>query len=1165
MSRPPWTLALNALAVVVVGLDVLMSSVTPAQSSDPLGKADLVFNSGNFERAYDLYGDVRQRAKSMGDNALAAEALNSMAATQLMLGQPLMLLRLRRAADQEKRQLYSQRLLAPSETPSAGIEGNLIVDGSFEDGLVPPWGGGHYEREKGEFRFGIWWNSANAQAFMKIDSDVRFSGKRSLRLTNLSPAKPHVFSTTSQRITGLHPNTIYRITMRIKAEQIRSSAISLAIDAGWEKRLPSFPAGTYDWRLYSAVINIGHNDYIDLRFIHQDTGTVWIDDVVVTPAKVPDENLMVIAEALFDRAQYKEALALYRRIERESPSLQSRARVARGRILTVVGRYDEALKLLRPMVNDASPPLIRLAIADLFKALGQHALALDHYSRAAKSLTGNQGGLARVRQRMGEVYLAAAAIALDLDERQRMRDSASLVLSQALRVMRHIGEKNGEAQTLRSIARLLRDSGKLDEARRTVINARPIAESVGNNVLASDLLLDEVEFDLEIGVTTKRRQTLETVLERKRQIGDQLGIIRALEITARMHLMSGDIDNAFAKFEAAAQKLDIAFSGLTSASAEMRQTFIEQFRLVLRGHIEAGLALYRRRPQLAGKIVDSTFRMAQWAQFNAASTAIARMAARASAGTDTLSRLARRRQDLETRLEALRKALRSSLSRPTGQRNPVAEANLKTQITSLESSLRAIDDEIQAKFPQYAGLANPRPLPIEKVREQLDQHEALLLLFETEDKAFAWLVKKSATRWRKLELAPTEIREAVQTLRCGLDATSWTGLRALRCLELLDNGIERMPSEGELLPFDARRAHDLYKTIFGAGDYLTDIKHLLVVPSGSLTALPFQVLVSKSPAVAVSSRPADLSRIEWLGQSHALSVLPSVASLSALRAEEMTSRAARAFIGFGNPLLTGEDGKDRRAWSKQRCPTLVSQQRPYRMKLAKLGQTISSFFRGGLANVEEIRRQTPLPETADELCSVARSRGLANPDKAVFLGARATETQVKKLSADGTLARYKVVHFATHGLIAGETASFVASNAEPSLLLTPSDEASQLDDGLLTASEVTTLKLDAEWVILSACNTASGDTVGGDAFSGLARAFFYAGARALLVSHWYVDSQATVALITSAFEQIGTSSKMYRSEALRRAMVQLIASGGANSHPEKWSPFVVVGEGGALQ
>lgn len=548
MSRPPWTLALNALAVVVVGLDVLMSSVTPAQSSDPLGKADLVFNSGNFERAYDLYGDVRQRAKSMGDNALAAEALNSMAATQLMLGQPLMLLRLRRAADQEKRQLYSQRLLAPSETPSAGSEGNLIVDGSFEDGLVPPWGGGHYEREKGGFRFGIWWNSANAQAFMKIDSDVRFSGKRSLRLTNLSPAKPHVFSTTSQRITGLHPNTIYRITMRIKAEQIRSSAISLAIDAGWEKRLPSFPAGTYDWRLYSAVINIGHNDYIDLRFIHQDTGTVWIDDVVVTPAKVPDENLMVIAEALFDRAQYKEALALYRRIERESPSLQSRARVARGRILTVVGRYDEALKLLRPMVNDASPPLIRLAIADLFKALGQHALALDHYSRAAKSLTGNQGGLARVRQRMGEVYLAAAAIALDLDERQRMRDSASLVLSQALRVMRHIGEKNGEAQTLRSIARLLRDSGKLDEARRTVINARPIAESVGNNVLASDLLLDEVEFDLEIGETTKRRQTLETVLERKRQIGDQLGIIRALEITARMHLMSGDIDPGFPKW-----------------------------------------------------------------------------------------------------------------------------------------------------------------------------------------------------------------------------------------------------------------------------------------------------------------------------------------------------------------------------------------------------------------------------------------------------------------------------------------------------------------------------------------------------------------------------------------------------------------------------------------
>ncbi len=139
----------------------------------------------------------------------------------------------------------------------------------------------------------------------------------------------------------------------------------------------------------------------------------------------------------------------------------------------------------------------------------------------------------------------------------------------------------------------------------------------------------------------------------------------------------------------------------------------------------------------------------------------------------------------------------------------------------------------------------------------------------------------------------------------------------------------------------------------------------------------------------------------------------------------------------------------------------------------------------------------------------------------MHLGAKATERHVKSLSSDGRLDRARVVHFATHGLIAGETNSLAKSRAEPALLLTPPARASEVDDGLLTASEVATLKLNADWVILSACNTAAGDTVGGDAFSGLARAFFYAGARALLVSHWYVNSDATVALITKTFKALG--------------------------------------------
>ncbi len=130
---------------------------------------------------------------------------------------------------------------------------------------------------------------------------------------------------------------------------------------------------------------------------------------------------------------------------------------------------------------------------------------------------------------------------------------------------------------------------------------------------------------------------------------------------------------------------------------------------------------------------------------------------------------------------------------------------------------------------------------------------------------------------------------------------------------------------------------------------------------------------------------------------------------------------------------------------------------------------------------------------------------------------------------------------------------------EPALVLTPPPVATEADDGLLTASEIGTLKLDADWVVLSACNTAAGDKVGADALSGLARAFFFAGARALLVSHWSVYSQAAVQLTTRTFANLAVNPRLGRAEAFRRAMLSVIDEG---MPPSYWAPFVVVGEGG---
>jgi CHAT domain-containing protein len=152
-----------------------------------------------------------------------------------------------------------------------------------------------------------------------------------------------------------------------------------------------------------------------------------------------------------------------------------------------------------------------------------------------------------------------------------------------------------------------------------------------------------------------------------------------------------------------------------------------------------------------------------------------------------------------------------------------------------------------------------------------------------------------------------------------------------------------------------------------------------------------------------------------------------------------------------------------------------------------------------------------------------------------------------------------VIHFATHAALAGE----VSSNSEPGLLLTPPTSASESDDGYLSASEIAALNLDADWVILSACNTAAGGVEGVEALSDLARAFFYAGSRTLLVSHWAVNPEATVKLITQTLSTMAGDKPVGRSEALRRSMLAVLENGEPQqAHPAIWAPFVVVGEGG---
>ncbi len=572
-------------------------------------------------------------------------------------------------------------------------------------------------------------------------------------------------------------------------------------------------------------------------------------------------------------------------------------------------------------------------------------------------------------------------------------------------------------------------------------------------------------------------------------------------------------------------------------------------------------AVYRLVPE--GREPDAassreTFETAQWVQSSEAAASLTQMAARGAKGDPKLAALVRERQDLVTewqRRDALRNA---ALGQESAKRNPEAEAENNARLVAIDARVKEIDKELAAKFPDYAALSSPAPLAAEEVQAQLGAGEALVLFLDTEEgmgtpeETFIWVVTKTDIRWLRSALGTKALTREVQALRCGLDAEAWADRS---CEELTGQSYTHADREaGKPLPFDHAGAFRLYLALFGQAEDLIKGKQLLIVPSGALTQLPFQVLVTAAPA------SGDQRSAAWLVRDHALTVLPAVSSLKALRRVLRPSAATKSMIGFGNPLLDGPDSryansaklaKDYKTCAVPALQMVASAYAPH-------GGLVQFGTRGGFADAALLRSQVPLPETANELCAVARDLH-ADPGE-IYLGARATESQVKRLSETGQLTQYRIVHFATHGALAGQ----VSRNSEPGLLLTPPAEASEEDDGYLSASEVAGLKLDADWVILSACNTAAGGAQGAEALSGLARAFIYAQARALLVSHWEVNSDATVKLITGAMSRLAANKSMGRAEAMRQSMLALIDKGEPReAHPAFWAPFVVVGEGGA--
>ncbi|MBL6929011.1 MAG: CHAT domain-containing protein [Rhodospirillales bacterium] len=585
-------------------------------------------------------------------------------------------------------------------------------------------------------------------------------------------------------------------------------------------------------------------------------------------------------------------------------------------------------------------------------------------------------------------------------------------------------------------------------------------------------------------------------------------LISSLSNFAYMYADYGMLDEALSLIELATTIAILRAGEAADPSSEATRLELESLggNFVLHARIAAELAKWNMIQK--ERAIEGAFGASQLGINTAAATAAARTVARFATGNTTLAATVRDRQNAARRRDEIDAELRKAAAQMPEKRDEAALQGLREEFNGLQKVLDETDIKLATEFPLFSNLMRPLPVKVKEVQRLLGADEALLLWLVGRKEVYLFAIRKEETGLIHIDITKDELEQAVSALRTSIVPSA---------------------TDEQLPAFDLNGAHDLYKTIFAPADeILSGANHLITVLDGPLQSLPLGVLLDGPPTDAATRQGYENE--PWLTRKYAISVHPSVSSFAMMRSLDIMAPAPNPFTGIGDPILSGHPG-DRR------------------------GIPVFSAFTTSEVDLDALRSMPPLPETADELRAIAQSLGVGND--ALILGKRATESRV--MATD--LSQSRVIAFATHALVAGE----ISGVSEPALVLTPPAGRKKGDDGLLTASEIARdLKLNADWVILSACNTAAGDKPGAEGLSGLAKAFLFAGARALMVSHWPVDSTAATQLTTGAFRAMEEDPLVSRAEALRQSMVGLMTdlSVADYSHPYFWAPFIVVGEGG---
>ncbi|HEX8143196.1 MAG TPA: CHAT domain-containing tetratricopeptide repeat protein [Pyrinomonadaceae bacterium] len=879
---------------------------------------------------------------------------------------------------------------------------------------------------------------------------------------------------------------------------------------------------------------------------------------------------------------------------------QGRKLLKRGQSDQALGQLEQALKLYQQAGDAKGTAIASDALGDLYSRQGQYEVALKHYQEARSSYssasdtynanlmlakTGDMyyrsGNVNEARSAYSQMSVTKPDLNAAKDVQQKANkgrglasrlgglasgtpsvSTATEAASVGTDVANTIKEERDKYRQFilysiyeTGIGRADYLSGQLDSAKTHFDNALAAANSpiygkfgqsrrwrvaartsLGDVALGQNRYADAIKLYTAAADGARKDNRPDLIWPAQRGMGRSLWAQGAQEKDQKKAAKSRE--DAIAAYRNALKTIEALRQGSLSAD-ESRSTFLGTTKDV---YDEAASALAERAlmtaagatgPLTGTALTDAAeaFQIVEQSRARSLLDMLGEAGANITEGVP--ADLLKRKQDNLDRQQEIAEIMTGNSLSPDADKK--SNADLETELNQLSTEYDSIENQIRAASPRYASLTLPQPLTLAEVQQQvLDDKTALLEYSLASQNSYLWAVTQGGVSLFKLparaavdqqaidlrnQLVPTRLRTRIAGIDVAANQTRGLGVAAAA------------PDNSAAAAF-ATASNALYKTVVEPAATLIGDKRLLVIADGALNYVPFEALVTAPGG-------ADYSAMPYLVKTNEIVYAPSASVVSVIRKQTVKPTGKNVLL-VADPVFNSNDPRAKGATA---APTGAADTRGLGLASA-LTDVAGTPSNQTPATGLQLARLNGTRIEADEIAKLTRTSG-GQAD--VWLDLQANEAGVQTKD----LKNYRIVHFATHGLLNAERPQFTG--------LVLSLVGNKTGDGFLRTDEIFNLRLGAPLVMLSACETGLGKEKRGEGVIGLTRAFMYAGAPTVGVSLWSVADRSTADLMTDLYKRMLTGQGM-SAVAAKRAAQQSMIAGKKYSAPFYWAPFVLVGE-----